>query len=451
MNKLKADIDGLITSFRTEFARSPFDTSVQSKLKALLDLQNVVNTQRLPQEAIGAIKAQVGALQAAQSQAPTPVPGTPAFMPPQQAPQWQPPTPVQAPFQPPLPMPQSYAPPPSVQPAVPALPNFAPGVLEQLLKSTQSGQKPSTPTMQAARPALQNLPMPPPTQSPRAAATAPAPGNALLDALRAAGIVQGTSTPPVPVPVTPASAPTPTTTLLQQLQGLAPAAHPSGQVRIPLLAPSLKTFRPELINSLYDAQPNQCTTCGRRFLATPEGRQKKAHHLDWHFRTNQRIAEAVNKGSTRSWYIDEMEWIQLDDIDTSAAAADMDTSPSGTANAANGKSRKKDIRDSYIPAPTGAAAAQNAACPICQEKFETVWHEEAQEWVWMDATKVGPRVYHASCHDEVSKASAGPAAFVLGQDSARARSGTPEVRKRKAEGELLGASSSKMKKEVAAR
>lgn len=197
------------------------------------------------------------------------------------------------------------------------------------------------------------------------------------------------------------------------------------------------SFRPELINTLYDAQPNQCTTCGRRFPATPEGRTKKARHLDWHFRTNQRIASAVRQGQNRSWYIDEMEWIQLPNIDDSSAALDTsDPSSATNAGGAAAKAGKKNVRESYIPAPTGAAAVQNAACPICQEKFETVWHEEAQEWVWMDAVRVGGgagRVYHASCHEEVAKASAGPAGFVLGQD--RARSGTPDtvLGKRKAE------------------
>jgi len=31
------------------------------------------------------------------------------------------------------------------------------------------------------------------------------------------------------------------------------------------------------------------------------------------------------------------------------------------------------------------------------------WLDEAQEWVWMDAVKVGPRVYHASCHSEATR------------------------------------------------
>ena len=64
--------------------------------------------------------------------------------------------------------------------------------------------------------------------------------------------------------------------------------------------------RPHLIDLLYGARPNQCSTCGRRFLATDGDRKKKARHLDWHFRTNQRLADSARRGQSRSWYVDEM-------------------------------------------------------------------------------------------------------------------------------------------------
>jgi pre-mRNA cleavage complex 2 protein Pcf11 len=58
-------------------------------------------------------------------------------------------------------------------------------------------------------------------------------------------------------------------------------------------------------------------------------------------------------------------------------------------------------RTPYIPVPEDAAAV-NSTCPICQEKFELMWLDEAQEWVWTDAVRVGggERVFHASCHRE---------------------------------------------------
>lgn len=250
LNKLKADIHGLIAGFQTEFARNPYDSQVQTKLKALLDLQAVVRTQQLNPDAIGMIKKQVAQLQAVQ---PNPAP-TPSALPQSQ---WQAPTPVNLPFQPPPPIPQGFAPTPSAQPPA-APPAFAPGILEQLLASTAAGQKPSTPVVQAA---LSSMPPPPTTQSPRTAAAVPAgpTGNPLLDALRAANILpastNGTPAPAAAPPVPPPAAPAPALSILQQLQGLAPklagvGTPPLGamstgalpRVRIPMSAAALKRY-----------------------------------------------------------------------------------------------------------------------------------------------------------------------------------------------------------------
>jgi pre-mRNA cleavage complex 2 protein Pcf11 len=42
-------------------------------------------------------------------------------------------------------------------------------------------------------------------------------------------------------------------------------------------------------------------------------------------------------------------------------------------------------------------------CPICQEKFETKWDYNVDEFVWTDARKVGERIFHASCYAEAAK------------------------------------------------
>jgi hypothetical protein len=68
---------------------------------------------------------------------------------------------------------------------------------------------------------------------------------------------------------------------------------------------SMSSPRPVLINSLYDTKSNRCGTCGRRFNTTEEGKKKKAQHLDWHFRTNQRMTDSIKRGQNRSWYVDE--------------------------------------------------------------------------------------------------------------------------------------------------
>jgi len=59
-------------------------------------------------------------------------------------------------------------------------------------------------------------------------------------------------------------------------------------------------------------------------------------------------------------------------------------------------------KEYYVKAPADAAVAHHA-CPICQEEFKTVWHDGAQEWVWMDAAVQGEKTYHASCLMEMAR------------------------------------------------
>ena len=133
-----------------------------------------------------------------------------------------------------------------------------------------------------------------------------------------------------------------------------------------MTAASLKTFRPELVHALYDAQLNQCSTCGRRFLATEEGRAKKDRHLDWHFRTNQRMADAsISRGAHRDWFLPEIEWINLSDFDPStASAADMKAAASNAAGVAtaNKKQQRHRPQDQYVRAPPGVT---KNTCSIC--------------------------------------------------------------------------------------
>jgi pre-mRNA cleavage complex 2 protein Pcf11 len=111
--------------------------------------------------------------------------------------------------------------------------------------------------------------------------------------------------------------------------------------------------------------------------------------MDWHFRVRQRMAEAESRGQHRSWYVDEL---------VSSGAATVDSAHgSGAASAAANDPKKQ-----YIPVPDDPALT-NSICPVCQEKFEIKWLNEAQEFVWMDARKVGNRIYHASCYAEVTK------------------------------------------------
>lgn len=146
--------------------------------------------------------------------------------------------------------------------------------------------------------------------------------------------------------------------------------------------------------------------------------------MDWHFRVHQRIAEAEKRGQHRSWYVDEKDWVhsrEVIDADVDAFESDAQGAGGDMNAGANSQRRQPGKKLQYIPVPDDGKV--NPVCPICQEKFEMKWLDEAQEWVWMDVLRVGDRAYHTSCYGEASVARGG-------------RTGTPDggvLGKRKAE------------------
>lgn len=216
------------------------------------------------------------------------------------------------------------------------------------------------------------------------------------------------------------------------------------------LGPTTKK-RPRLylIATLHEDLGKPCTQCGRRFRSDQKGKAMKTAHMDWHFRVHQRLAEAEKKGQHRSFYVDPKDWVSSREaIDTDHAA---DGGPGGTGpNASSGGAAAEGTDNGgatgggdakaggsggggggkrrWIRVPD--AGSTNMVCPICQEKFQMQWLEEVQDWVWTDATRVGAdRVFHASCHSEVTGGDAGAGA------GGRHTRATPEpvLGKRKAE------------------
>jgi len=137
--------------------------------------------------------------------------------------------------------------------------------------------------------------------------------------------------------------------------------------------------------------------------------------------------ESLKTGQTRSWYVDEEDWIHYreDDDDTgSVRNAATDPSP------ANAQAQVEELKKQYVVVPDPSESQK--ICPICQEELHYVWHAETDEFVWMDAKQVGSRIYHASCHAEASKDKASGAVG--------SREGTPSSvsgSKRKAEDDDL--------------
>ncbi|TPX11020.1 uncharacterized protein E0L32_008057 [Thyridium curvatum] len=462
MGSLSQDVEQLITACKAEFAQNVHDASIQTRLKALLDLQSLLQAQHLPPDQLMLIKTRVDELSVEMRgrKAPSYTPTPPVTVPPYQPPPHQPP--AAAPVPPP-----ATAPPPAAGVSLDAL--LGRGALASLLarqsatpSATPQAAAPYTPPPPAAAAvAAIRSPVPQVAEPPKAAA-APVPDPmALMGILRKAGMLSGLPGAAPPPAAPPMHAPTPVSlppglasVIAAARSGAAVPREPLEEIRndIVLTADSLKKFRPHLIPLMYDDLGPPCAQCGRRFRTDEEGRAKKTAHMDWHFRIHQRIVEAEKRGQHRSWYVDQMDalqdWIrsrEAIDVDHVEDPADGKGADGGAGGAgggsAGGAGGKQAAKVAWIPVPAGAGST--GVCPICQEQFKPIWLDEAQEWVWMDAVRVGGRVYHASCHAEATRGaeSQPPAAARRGGAGGGGASGarrTPDRgfgggRKRKAE------------------
>ncbi|KAG4304511.1 hypothetical protein PORY_002221 [Pneumocystis oryctolagi] len=169
---------------------------------------------------------------------------------------------------------------------------------------------------------------------------------------------------------------------------------------IELKSSSLSKHRPELAILLYECMSLQCRTCAKRFEDTDDGRKKRDAHLDWHFRINNRLREISLRGQSRSWYFDEEEWIKYAYEDVSSVIPESLESDLEKSK----KHKEFSPDDSYVLVPTDTNALSEP-CPICKEKFVSVWNEDVEEWVWKNAVSIENIIYHAVCLSEASVAS----------------------------------------------
>ncbi|KAF8468373.1 hypothetical protein BDZ91DRAFT_108225 [Kalaharituber pfeilii] len=415
---LHSDITSLIETAKKRFAENPFDEEGQKRLKALLDLQSIIQTQQLPPAQLAMVKDQLYKL--ANPSPPPPPPPPPAPIP-------QLPVPVPAPLQ---------------------APNLA-----QLLAGSlsQFAPAPTPPPPAVPIPQISQVTIPQPT--PPAQVPAISDAASLFASLQSAGLLPGLPSlsvhPPPPPPVIPQAPflrgliPTPTVSTPPPVAATASPASNWKSIDVELKTASLKIPRPHLISLLYEAYPNQCSSCARRFADNEQGRAEKASHLDWHFRVHQRMAESIKRAQNRSWYVGEEDWIKsTDELDTtieSGIGVSMQrSSTSNNSNISTGTSaeiaeqRKKAAKEQYVPVPNDPTSS-NLTCPVCKEKFETTWHSDAEEWVWMDAMKVGQKVYHASCYSESGPGKGGESkssattALPIGTSGSTSRGGTPDL------------------------
>lgn len=171
---LNRDIEGLITAARGEFANNPLDPSVQQRLKALLDLQGILQRQELTQDQLKLVRDQVSALAPKQP----PVLPTPPVVP----------SAVPA-----VSSTASISTPPTQPISQPLQQLLNPGTLAELIKATAARQTPppQVPSVVSQMPIVNSTPQP---------AAMPTPENPLIAALKARGLLAGGSAVPAATP-----------------------------------------------------------------------------------------------------------------------------------------------------------------------------------------------------------------------------------------------------------
>ena len=181
---LNQDIENLITGARADFTNNPLDPSIQQRLKALLDLQSILQRQTLPDDQLKLIRDQVSQLSTAAQQQRR---HTASANPPPQVP------PAAAPL---LNQTTSQTPQANLQ----ALLN--PNTLAELLKTTAASQGRTPPPPPPPQPQQPPQPKPPSISATPSTTPTPALENPLIASLRARGLLpqvpsaSGTPTPP---------------------------------------------------------------------------------------------------------------------------------------------------------------------------------------------------------------------------------------------------------------
>lgn len=173
-------------------------------------------------------------------------------------------------------------------------------------------------------------------------------------------------------------------------------------VRIELTSASLSVARPELVRRLYDAMPQQCGTCGKRFTGDPKGYREREMHMDWHVRVNKRLMDATRTQS-RSWFIPLEDWVEFKDEEDILGLVSY-SKPAAQAEVP--KESTEDLMKKYVRVPSEPSKAKSP-CPICQEQFETTWNDDIEEWVYRNAVEVGGRIFHATCYSESNQGGKG--------------------------------------------
>lgn len=210
LETLNRDLESLVASARNEFANSPFNPVSQQRLKALLDLQNILQRQQLTQDQLKLVRDQVSALAVSSTATPAQNPSLHAAAP----------APAVAP-------PVSVSTPPTQSISQPLQQLLNPGTLAELIKATAGRQQPT----------------PPPQISSTSNTPQPSTENPLIAALRARGLLPSSAPPSLSSGTPPSGAALPFI-IPGQARATPPAPTPQGSMppssTVPMTTASIK-------------------------------------------------------------------------------------------------------------------------------------------------------------------------------------------------------------------
>lgn len=140
---------------------------------------------------------------------------------------------------------------------------------------------------------------------------------------------------------------------------------------------ALKAPPAAALRALYDDQPLQCSSTGRRFRE----REAYAAHLDLQYTLKRRDKEGVAR--SRRWFTPFDAWV------SGAAAVGTDPDAAGAffdaqaAAAAEEKAAAEKAADASVPADES-----QPECALTGEPFETFWHATLEEWHYRGAVRL---------------------------------------------------------------
>ncbi|KAJ8326589.1 mRNA 3' end processing factor, variant 2 [Batrachochytrium dendrobatidis] len=163
-------------------------------------------------------------------------------------------------------------------------------------------------------------------------------------------------------------------------------------LKVTLAHKDIQCVHPNAVYSLYDGLPLQCKQCALRYAKLPNGDQRMAAHLDWHFRQNRRLRESSKRTISRDWYTSVDGWVDErygQEQDTQAIVSVFGEVDSG----------KKSPTQAVVPT-LSADGFQDPKCVVCCEPFEKFFDQDGDMWMLRNAVLVDEKLYHQECLDQ---------------------------------------------------